>query len=71
MNMTRRELAKQMKIAVMDIEKIERGFISPSETYVAKVTGVLGLSMTEVKNALKDQAEPRQSSDNVVLLRGR
>ena len=66
-SMTRPELARKLGVTPMKISEIERGSVRPTDEYVCKVTGILGLSTEEVRASLQ-ASELQYYPSNVVPL---
>ncbi|WP_065092249.1 MULTISPECIES: hypothetical protein [unclassified Rhizobium] len=69
--MTRPEMAKAVKHTMAQVTAIEMGRVRPSEHYVARVTGMLCLSTSKVRAALKNDDERRTAIGANVIPFGR
>ncbi|TAY98408.1 hypothetical protein [Rhizobium leguminosarum] len=69
--MTRPEMAKNLDHTMVQITAIESGRVKPSEHYIARVTGMLGLSTKDVRAALQKDNEMRTSTGENVIPFGR
>ncbi|KAA3529100.1 XRE family transcriptional regulator [Agrobacterium tumefaciens] len=70
MHMTRPEMARKLMVSVKYVSDVEAGKRRPSEEYICKITGLLGLSSQEVKSAIKtDELFGLPSTENVIPFR--
>lgn len=69
MRTTRLEMAKKLKVTAKYISDVESGRRRPSEEYICKVTGELGLSSQDVRLAIKsDEVNGLPLAENIVRL---
>lgn len=67
LQMTRPEMAKTLKQTMVQVTAVEAGRVKPSEYYLARVTGLLGLSTADVRVAVqKDDLMRASVGENVV-----
>lgn len=67
MTMTRPEMVKKLPYNAKYVSDVESGRRKPSEEYVCKVTGLLGLSTKDVREAIvKDSLDRMPSTENVI-----
>lgn len=70
MHMTRPEMVKKLMVTARYVSDIEAGKRRPSEEYICKVTGLLGLSSQDVKSAIKaDEVVGLPVTENVIPFR--
>jgi transcriptional regulator with XRE-family HTH domain len=65
--MTRPEMVRKLMVSVRYVSDVESGKRRPSQEYICRVTGILGLSSKEVRLAIEeDDLNGLPSTENVL-----